>query len=1006
MKRIGSAIAAVFVGISLPLFLYAQNDTQLDQPPPEAIPVEQAAVNMQTSGEFAEAAKNWEQLVSKYPSTASTLSWRYNLGVCYHQLGRFAEAIDSFQKVVSQTDASFQKMDEAWLWCGFSQYKLAQQQSTESDNDAPKQAKVKELALSAARSFEHLIEVFPKSSSVDEAQYFCGEAYLIAGEPKKAIPVYDALVVNSPDSKFWPDAAYALGTTYEELGDLSRALINYDAFLDKFPEHASATSVRFRKAESLLHLAMERQKAGDKTEATDLFQQAIPMYEAVAATKGFVDADLAQYQIAYCLAQTNETDRAAKAFAKYAADFPKAKLAAAAQVEAGRLFLAGGDSQAAEQVLAAAHQNDPKNIAAARGLVRVYLSTDRADQARTVADQTWKLVDQSSDEAAGLLMDLGDAAFANKETVADSVTFYQQLAENFPKHALAPQALYNATFSLLLSLQPRQAIESAERFEKLYPKSSFLPDVREVQAEALVRTDQPAAAAKMLQQLIVDQPKNDKVDKWKVSLAQAWAMGDNPAEAESALMPLVKNLAGADKAETLFNLALAQFKAEKYAAAAQSLEQSLAADDHWKRVDEVLLLAARACFQNGDVDQARKYATRCLKEFPNSPVRDQVVYRMGEIEFETKQFDAANQYYTSLISDIPNSPLVPSALYGRGWSLLQSGDNDGAIDSFDKLLEKYPEHAFVPDATIARAIARRNKGDLTGAVADFNRYLKNPPDAPSAAKALYERGLTESKQKDWDAVIATFKQLLKDDGDSKSADRYHYELAWAFREKGNEDDALEQFRQIADHFADSPYAAESHFHLAEAAYDKDDMDAAIEHYTAAAKSNPDPSLAEKIAYKLGFSQYRQKDYVASEKQFRNQVEKFSDGALAADGLFMISESLYRQKKHADAVTAYKKSAPGGPSQRDHHPTSQDIDTATRRRQCQRSQAIRSGNRLRQSDPRQRFRFAVRRRSRAGIRSGAQGFTAIRRGVEGVGEGRRFTGQDRRQSALVVRRNLL
>ena len=880
------------------------------QPPPQAaLGLEQVAANMQRGAKYADAATEWASLIEAYPNTTSTVQWRHYLGVCYYQVGRYADAIASFERVLADKAATFDKKDESWLWCGISQFKLAAETKGAAGDEAPPQTTATSWAMSAANSFESLLRDFPQSPHADQAQYLAGESYWAAGEFDRAIRAYQAVVARGDKSKYLPEAIFALGTALEEQRKFPEAIGYYDQFLEKFPQHASATAVRFFKAQSLTQVAASKAAAGQIDEVKSACDQALALYQQVATAEGFKDRALAEYQIGYCLTQLERYPEAAAAFAQYAENYPEESLARSAIALAGKHYLTAGDAAAAEKILKPAVDQHPRDVALARELIRVYLETKRPAEARKLAETTWAACDQRDEESAPLLLAMGDAAFAIPETVADSAAPYLQLADAFPRHALAPKALYNAAYTYLVTQQGARAIELADRFEQLYPNDSYLADMREVRGEVLARDGKHAEAAQVYQDLIAKFPQHAKKDAWTVALGQSLAMGNDASTAEKTLAPVIEKLSGAERAAARFQLGTVQYQAKKFADAATTFAACLADDPKWPRSDEALLMAARSHAQAGQLPQAKELATRCLQDFPQSTVRDQVLYRLGEIGFESGQFAAAREFYAQLIAELPKSPLVPSALYGSGWSALQAKQDAEAVQSFSQLIASYPQHELVAEAIVARAIAHRNQGDLPAAVADFEAYLQTKPEADRAAKALYERGVTEVKAKSWDAAIATFEQLLEAKSPATQGDKVLYELAWAWREKGDTDKSLERFAQLAKEFPESPLAAEANFHQGEAAYAEELFPQAIALYTAGAQTASESELAEKIAYKLAFAHFRGGDYPAAEAAFRQQVEKFAAGPLSADALFMVGESLYRQKKHAEAVTAYSRAVP-------------------------------------------------------------------------------------------------
>lgn len=897
-----------FLWVALATMVSIAHSWAQEDAPPESLVLQNAAANLQNDGKFEMAVEQWAELIKQYPNTKSTHEWRYHLGVCEEKLGNHAAAAMAFEATVQSAPKDYANLAQGWLHLGYNLWKQSKSIADQNEGES------KQLSARAVESFQTLLKEFPKSDVADQASYFLGEAKISAGDLEGAIAAFDKLILEQPDSKFWPDAVFALGSCHEEKADFAKALTNYDRFLEKAPQAKQANEVRFRKAETLLKLALAAEKSGDKSAAEPHFAAAEKIYDALGKDAEFVDRETAAYQKAVVQARIAQPGEAAKAFAEFHKEFPNSSSAINALIAAGQNFLKANDLKSAEAQLRAALDIDPKSIAAAHWLCRTHLAADQPQKAWDLAETTLGQVGADDPAIVSLLLDRADAAYAIPAKVADSEKLYLAVVEKFPKHALAPQALYNAAFSALLAKNPDRAIELAKQFTDNYPGDSFAADVKEVHAEAAVQKQQWDVAEQIYRQLTSEFPNHKKLADWQVGLTQTLALAGKNKELLDWAEPLIEKLEGRRQADMLFHLGTAQFQAQQFDKALENLNRALQQDGQWPRRDEATLLAARAEFRAGQVDAAIARARKFLTDFQNSSLRDQALYRLGEFSFESEKFEDAQKSYSQVIEQFPESSYVPAALYGRGWAELRLKNSEKAIESFDVLIERFPQHTLVADAALARGMARRRGGEFGEAAADLDRFLASNPRPAEKAEALYERGLIDVDQKDFDAVLTKFGELLKlaeaEKLLEKWGDKCHYELAWAYKSKDNPDKAIEHFTAIVEKFPQSSLAAEARFHLGETAYESGQFDNAVTHYTAAVQqAKNDIELAEKAAYKLAWSYYKKQDYPTAEKSFRAQVKEYPQGALKADGLFMVSESLFRQKQHGEAVTAYKAALP-------------------------------------------------------------------------------------------------
>lgn len=104
-------------------------------------------------------------------------------------------------------------------------------------------------------------------------------------------------------------------------------------------------------------------------------------------------------------------------------------------------------------------------------------------------------------------------------------------------------------------------------------------------------------------------------------------------------------------------------------------------------VERVLYQMARAQEQSGDLETALKTLTRLSNEFPNSPYRDEVHFRRGELLFSARQYALAGDAFASVLGGSALSTFADRSLYMRGWSLFKQNKLEEALEPFFKVLD-------------------------------------------------------------------------------------------------------------------------------------------------------------------------------------------------------------------------------------------------------------------------------------------------------------------------------
>lgn len=103
--------------------------------------------------------------------------------------------------------------------------------------------------------------------------------------------------------------------------------------------------------------------------------------------------------------------------------------------------------------------------------------------------------------------------------------------------------------------------------------------------------------------------------------------------------------------------------------------------------DRVLYQLARAHEQGGQLETALQTLDRLVQDFPHTAYLDEAHFRRGELLFATRHYVKAEQAYASVLSAGPDSTYHDRAMYMHGWSLFKQARLDEALHSFFGVLD-------------------------------------------------------------------------------------------------------------------------------------------------------------------------------------------------------------------------------------------------------------------------------------------------------------------------------
>lgn len=837
------------------------------------------AVRFQNLESYDLAAAEWRKFLEQFPADPRAAKAQFNLGVCYYLDNKLDKAQATLETLIPKA-ADFEALDAAWLYLGAAQFGQARAGSAK-------------LLPSAAQSFDSLIAKFPQSKYVPDALYYRGECSYLEGKKEEAAAFYARLVAGHPDHKFVADALYALGVAQEETAQAVAAAKTYEDFLARFPEHALAGEVRMRRAEASL-------AQGDYAEAAKRFA-------ALAADSAFPMADLALVRQADCLSRLKHYAEAAAVYTSIAEKFPQSKHVAEANLAGGTSYYLAGNFDAARPLLDRVVQaGGPSAAEAAHWLAQSWLKQQKPAEALAVVEKVLPTAAESP-QRPQLLLDQADATYEISQRRNDSISLYAQLAAEYPKSSLAPQALYMAGFAAREMGRYEDSLKYVAAFQQSFPEHALLPDVIHVAAESNLLLNRIDPAQKLYAQLLQQYPDHPESPLWKVRQGLILQMQKKHREAVDTLQPLLGQLRDPDlSAEARFLVGSSLLELNQPEPAAKMLEASLAAQPKWRQADATLLALGHAWRQQGDLPRAAATVRRIAAEFPDSALLDKAHYRLGEYAYLGGDFAAAAAEYGEVVQKWPQSPLVPFALHELGCSQLSRTDAAAAEQTLSQMLQKYPQHELVARARYARGMARQQLGKYAEAIEDLQATLAADPAAEEKANAQFLIGLCQTELKQYAAAATAFRTLLEQTPDYSAADKALYQLAWALKLADKEAEAADAFDQLAQRHPESPLAAEALHNVGQFAYEAKDYTRAGKAYYAAMIKAQGTELGEKAAYKYGWTFYHMKDADDAQKAFRYQLATYPNGELAKEAAFMEAECFFEQEKYAEALKAYEQ----------------------------------------------------------------------------------------------------
>ncbi|MGN6136032.1 MAG: tetratricopeptide repeat protein [Aureliella sp.] len=845
------------------------------------------AANFQNNGAFELAVEEWKKLLKDYPKDPLASKASHYLGVCYMQQAKpdYAAAAAAFAKAL--TDSRLDVRDESLINLGWCQFMQARQ----AEGDEATQRK---LLSQARETFADYIKAYPQGATIDQALFFTGEIEYSLGNAKRAIEYHQQLLKakSLANSKWRPDAQYAVGVALEQTKQDDQARQYYEDFLKEFPENKLRDKVTLRLADVLL-------RTGKPTEAEKLLQRE-------SQNRDNPLADYALLRLGQALVEQDKLAEAAKTFEQLASKFPKSEHVATAKLSAGQMYFRLGQyPEALAQFRDVMQRQDAQGAEAAHYWAMTMQRLPNASDAIPVLEEVLKWAGTTPSGLA-LQLDLADALYADPARLADALQAYAKIATEHPDDPLAPRATYNAAITALQSDRLDDAKRWAETFLKRYPQDPLRADVAYVASETLLLQGQHTAAIDAYTKLVDSEPNNPSLPYWVIRLSMAHYLAGHYQEAIKLLeskMPLFAD--AAQKAEAQSIMGSCYLFMDKPTEAIAQLVASHKTSDKWNRADEVLLVLAQAYQRQNDAASALKTLEELIASYPESRVRFQARYRMGQVRAAQQDFDGAIADYQAILKEPTASSMHDYARYGIALSLIKQEKYEAGLAALEPLLSAGRNDSLTTESLLAKAVCLRKLGRVDESIDVLNKFLETKPVDASLANGLYELGMAHVEKQQLDQAIDAFERVLAEVPDYQAKDKILYELGWAWADKKDSEKSIARFQELIDAFPKSEFVPEALYQVAQQHYDAKRYSEAVPVYTSVLSKADDASLKEKALYKLGWSLFQQEKYPQAAEEFAQQVNQFPEGDFIVDGCFMNAECLFKQDKFSEALAKYQ-----------------------------------------------------------------------------------------------------
>ena len=353
-----------------------------------------------------------------------------------------------------------------------------------------------------------------------------------------------------------------------------------------------------------------------------------------------------------------------------------------------------------------------------------------------------------------------------------------------------------------------------------------------------------------------------------------------------------------------YNLGYTYFKLKNYEPASRYFNQFTATKiDDKVRLNDAYLRLGDAYFVTSDYNNAIKAYNNAIKlnQIDSDYAFFQKALSAGYVGQASKKITELEQF----ISEYPNSKLRDDAMYELGNSYVKANESEKAMQLYNRLNSEYKMSSFVPKSLLRQGLVYYNSSNNEQALGKFKTIAKEYPNTPEAVQAVATARLIYidlGRVNDYATWVKTLDYVEVSDSDLDNAT---YEAAEKQYLDNNTDKAIQQFNGYISQFPNGLHSLQAHFYIAQLYYKKDLASNAVTHYKYVVETSQN-EFTEEALLRLSQFYLESKNYnLAMPLLQRLELEaNFPQNVVFAQSNLM--KANYQLEKYKEAVSYAEK----------------------------------------------------------------------------------------------------
>lgn len=360
--------------------------------------------------------------------------------------------------------------------------------------------------------------------------------------------------------------------------------------------------------------------------------------------------------------------------------------------------------------------------------------------------------------------------------------------------------------------------------------------------------------------------------------------------------------------------------------AVQAYEDLIASAPSALERAEFQLMLMELYYDLGRLEQTKAMARELIKsnfeedESGEFSIRDRAYFVLVSVLLQEEGYADAHRTAQAALRRFPASANRPTLMLVSARALYFNEEYKKAATAFGRFADAYPGHPDAPQARYQKGYAHEILGEYQAASEAFSSVVSRFPDDSLAPEARYRAGENLYNASRFEDALATFLQVVDIHPRSEAAPKALYSACWTYMDLDREQESVTAMARLVDQYPESGFARYAQFSIGDYYYSKKNFEEARVAYQKVITLFPGTAEAGKAqgllsdvredlaskAYEGAFEFFQRGDYATAAQGFEQIFEDYPQSYSALAALANKGVALEHLGDSAAARRAYER----------------------------------------------------------------------------------------------------